>query len=345
MPTSPLRALATTFCLCLVACGGGGALGSPSNAPPPGPAGEPPASPPPPSSPPVAGIPDLGANASLNGRRPFPDDDPWNTTVDAAPVDPASATLIASIGLSKGLHPDFGADLDGAPFGIPYVVVGGTQPRVPVTFDYADESDPGPYPIPADAPIEGGAASTGDRHVLVIDRDAWGLYETWSTYPAGAGWAAGSGARFDLSRSPARPAGFTSADAAGLPVFPGLVRYDEVVGLGEIRHALRFTARRTRRAYVAPATHFASSYTGADRPPMGMRVRLKASFDTTPFPPQARVILTALRRYGMLLADNGGDWFVSGAPDPRWDDEQLNTLKSVPGSAFEVVLMGPLVTD
>ncbi len=341
MSTWDRRALAATLLLSLAACGGGGALGTPSNAPPPGPGGP---QPPPPPPDPVAGVPALGANASLSGRRPFPDDDPWNTPVDGAPVDPASATLIASIGLATGLHPDFGADLDGAPFGIPYVVVAGSQPRVPITFQYADESDAGPYPIPPDAPIEGGSGSTGDRHVLVIDRDAWTLHETWSTYPAAVGWTAGSGAFFDLARTPARPAGFTSADAAGLPVFPGLVRYDEVVELGEIRHALRFTAQRTRRAYVAPATHFASSYTGADRPPMGMRVRLKASFDVTPFPPHARVILTAMKRYGMLLADNGSNWFVSGAPDPRWDDGQLNTLKSVPGSAFEVVLMGPLTT-
>ena len=308
----------------------------------------PPAPPPPaPPAPPAPGsLPDLGPNADMRGVVPFPANDPWNTPIDGEPVDAASDALIASIGLSKGLHPDFGADLgDGDPFGIPYVVVPGTQPTVPVTFDYADESDDGPYPIPPDAPIEGGPGSAGDRHILVIDRDNGRLFETWSTYPATGGWSAGSGARFDFASSPARPAGWTSADAAGLPIFPGLVRYDEVVGRGEIRHALRFTVTRSRRAYVAPATHFASSYTGADRPPMGMRVRLKATFDVSAFPVQARVVLTALKRYGMIVADNGGDWFISGAPDARWDDEQLNALKSVTGSNFEVVRMGPPTTN
>lgn len=334
--------------LVLVGCGGGGGGGSaptdpPAAAPTPTPTPTPPA-------PPAPGVlPSLGANADLAGWRPFPDDDPWNVRVDGLPVDPASDVLIASIGAATTLHPDFGADWDGGPFGIPYVVVAGTQPRVPVVFDYADESDPGPYPIPPDAPVEGGAASTGDRHVLVVDRDAWALWETWSTWPTlsptTTGWTAGSGAFFDLARTPARPAGWTSADAAGLPVFPGLVRYDEVVGRGEIRHALRFTAARTRRAYVAPATHFASTDRSPSRPPMGLRVRLKASFDVAPFPPQARVVLTAMQRYGMLLADNGSDWYVSGAPDARWDDDDLGTLKTVPGSAFEVVRMGTVVTD
>ncbi len=341
-----VRAVIGPLTLFLVACGGGGGtssdagpgLGSP---PPPAPTPSPGPSP----GPTPGSLPDLGPNADMRGVIPFPASDPWNTRVDADPVDPASDTLIASIGLAKGLHPDFGADLDGEPFGIPYVVVPGTQPLAPVTFDYDDESDAGPYPIPADAPIEGGSDSTGDRHILVIDRDNGGLFETWSTYPATIGWSAGSGAKFDFATSPARPAGWTSADAAGLPIFPGLVRYDEVVGRGEIRHALRFTIVRSRRAYVAPATHFASSYTGADRPPMGMRVRLKASFDVSTFPVQARVVLTALKLYGMIVADNGGDWFISGAPDTRWDDDQLNTLKSVAGSNFEVVRMGTITTD
>ena len=340
--------LAILLCLSLSACGGGGSAGgdlggtgSPGGGSPP----TPPA-PPPPTAP---GLPDLGPGADFHGRLPFPSTDPWNTPIDQAPVDPNSATLIASIGIDGPIHPDFGADLDGSPFGIPYVVVPGTQPGVPVSFDYADESDAGPYPIPADAPVEGGDASTGDRHVLVIDRDAWKLYETWSTYPTSAplvtGWAAGSGALFDLSVSPARPQGWTSADAAGLPIFPGLARYDEVVGQGAIRHALRFTAVRTRRAYVAPATHWASSYTGTDRPPMGMRVRLKSAFDTTGFPMQARVVLDCLKTYGMFLADNGGNWFVSGAPDARWNDDELNVLKTVHGRDFEVVQMGTVVHD
>ena len=292
------------------------------------------------------GAPDLGANASLSGRRPFPDDNPWNTAVDRAPVDPNSDALIASIGLTKGLHPDFGANYLGGPFGIPYVVVAGSTPSVTVTFSYAAESDPGPYPIPPDAPIEGGSASSGDRHVLVIDRDDWTLYELFSAFPvpSSSGWTAGSGAIFDLSSDALRPAGWTSADAAGLPIFPGLVRYDEVVERGEIRHALRFTVVHSRRAYVYPARHWASSDTSASRPPMGMRVRLKQSYDTSGFPPSARVILRALQTYGMIVADNGGDWFISGAPDARWNDGELNTLKTVPGSAFEVVAMGTIVT-
>ena len=292
------------------------------------------------------GAPDLGANASLSGRRPFPDDNPWNTAVDRASVDPNSDALIASIGLTKGLHPDFGANYLGGPFGIPYVVVAGSTPSVTVTFSYAAESDPGPYPIPPDAPIEGGSASSGDRHVLVIDRDDWKLYELFSAFPvpSSSGWTAGSGAIFDLSSDALRPAGWTSADAAGLPIFPGLVRYDEVVERGEIRHALRFTVVHSRRAYVYPARHWASSDTSASRPPMGMRVRLKQSYDTSGFPPSARVILRALQTYGMIVADNGGDWFISGAPDARWNDGELNTLKTVPGSAFEVVAMGTIVT-
>ena len=289
---------------------------------------------------------DLGVNADLHGRRPFPDDNPWNTPVDGMPVDPNSDALIASIGLIGGLHPDFGANYNGGPFGIPYVVVSGGTPGVQVTFDYADESDPGPYPIPPDAPVEGGAASGGDRHVLVVDRDHWKLYELYAAYPVPftQNWTAGSGAIFDLGSDALRPGGWTSADAAGLPIFPGLARYDEIVGQGVIRHALRFTVQRTRRAYVYPARHFASSDTSPNLPPMGMRVRLKANFDISGFPPSARVILQALKTYGMLVADNGGDWFISGAPDARWNDAELNTLKQVAGSNFEVVVMGTLVT-
>lgn len=288
----------------------------------------------------TAGIPDLGPNASLHGKRVFPATDPWNTPVDTAPVDPNSANLIASIGTATGLHPDFGANWNGGPFGIPYVVVSGTQAKVPVSFYYADESDPGPYPIPADAPIEGGASSTGDRHVLVIDRDNWRLYETFDSHPnTSGGWDCGSGAIFDLTNGTTRPAGWTSADAAGLPIFPGLARYDEV-SAGEITHALRFTVAHSRKAYVAPARHWASSNTSTNLPPMGMRVRLKASFDISGFPPQAQVVLRALKKYGMIVADNGSNWYISGAPDARWSDDQLNTLKSVQGSNFEVVKMG-----
>ncbi len=278
------------------------------------------------------------------GFRPFPATDPWNTRIDTALLDPMSATLIASIGASDRLHMDFGADWNGGPFGIPYVVVGPDQPRVRVTFDYADESDPGPYPIPRDAPIEGGPTSDGDRHVIVVEAGSRTLYELYAAYPQSDGsWHAGSGAVFDLVAGTTRPAGWTSADAAGLPILPGLVRYEEVAA-GRIDHALRFTVSRTRRAYVPPARHFASSSTSTSLPPMGMRVRLKASFDISGYPPQARVILQAMKTYGMILADNGSDWFVSGTPDARWDDDQLNTLKNVPGSAFEVVRMGPVTT-
>jgi hypothetical protein len=261
-------------------------------------------------------------------------------------VDPASQTLLGSIGLTTGLHPDFGTVWNGAPNGIPYVLVPGTQPLVPVTFDDAGQSDPGPYPIPPDAPIEGGPAATGDRHVLVLDTDHWKLYETWNSWPldGGASWHAGSGAVFDLSSDALRPEGWTSADAAGLPIFPGLVRYDEVVGLGHIDHALRFTVASTRMAYLHPATHWASSSTSAALPPMGMRVRLKASVEVTGYPPTVQVILTALKKYGMFVADNGSDWFISGAPDPRWSDSDLATIHGITGADFDVVLMQGVVT-
>jgi hypothetical protein len=286
------------------------------------------------------------ARQSLAGKRIFPPSDPWNQDISKEPVDPDSAALIASIGAKRGLHPDFGTIYNGAPSGIPYVVVSGGQSKVPVTFDYKDESDPGPYPIPPDAPIEGGPQSTGDRHVLVIDWDHWMLYELWSATPVdhGVAWKAGSGAIFDLKTGTTRPAGWTSADAAGLPVLPGLVRYDQVVEQGSIPHALRFTVVHSRHAYVAPARHFASRSNDPHLPPMGMRVRLRADFDISPFPPTARVILIALKKYGMIVADNGSNWFISGAPDPRWNDDELATLKRVRGSNFEVVKMGQVVT-
>ncbi len=290
--------------------------------------------------------PGLGPNASLDGRRPFPDDNPWNLPVDQALIDPNSDALIASIGLTTGLHPDFGANYNGGPFGIPYIVVDSTVANVQVSFDYSEESDSGPYPIPADAPIEGGPNSSGDRHVLVINRDHWRLSELFAAYPIARSpnWTAGSGAVFDLHSNAMRPAGWTSADAAGLPIFPGLVRYDEVVEQGVIRHALRFTVRNTRRAYTWPARHWASFDPNPLLPPMGMRVRLKGSFDISGFPPSARVILQALKTYGMFVADNGANWFISGAPDARWNDAELNTLKQVQGSNFEVVRMGQIVT-
>lgn len=300
-------------------------------------------------TPPVLPLIQYGPGASLGGRRPFPDDNPWNRDVSGDPVDPLSDVLLASIGLDRWLHPDFGTVWNGAPNGIPYVVVPGDQARVPVRFEYASESDPGPYPVPPDAPIEGGLDSQGDRHILMVDADNWRLYELFAAYPLdpGAGgphWRAGSGAIFDLSSNVLRPAGWTSADAAGLPIFPGLVRYDEAVEQGVIRHALRFTARRTRRAYVSPARHYASRITDPNVPPMGMRVRLRAAFDTSSFPAPVRVILEALKTYGMFLADNGSDWYISGAPDPRWSDSALASIRRVRGRDFEVVQMGPLTT-
>ena len=240
------------------------------------------------------------------------------------------------------MHPDFGANWNGGPFGIPYVVVPGNQARVPVTFDYDDESDPGPYPVPPDPPIEGGPNSTGDRHILIVDIDNWKLYELFAAYPEGNGWRAGSGAIFDLSSNQLRPAGWTSADAAGLPILAGLVRWDEVAS-GQITHALRFTVRRTRRAYVHPARHWASSDTSSYLPPMGMRVRLKSSYDISGFPPRAQVVLRALKQYGMIVADNGSDWYLSGTADARWNDEEINSLKAVRGRDFEVIRMTDIV--
>jgi hypothetical protein len=292
---------------------------------------------------PPPGTPGLGLNASLDGRVPFPADNAWNLPVDTAAVDPASDVLIASIGLNDVLHPDWGTTE--TYYGIPYIVVAGDTPKVPVTFDYADESDPGPYPIPDGAPIEGGSSSSGDRHILIIDRDHWILYELYAAYPPGIGhgWTAGSGAIFDLNSNTLRPAGWTSADAAGLPIFPGLARYDEV-SAGAIRHALRFTVQQTRKAYVAPARHWASSSTDAALPPMGMRVRLKQSFITSGYPHDARVVLDALKTYGMILADNGSNWYVSGVSDPRWDPAIFDAFRTVHGSDFEVVRMGTIVT-
>lgn len=287
----------------------------------------------------------LGKGASLGGKRVFPADNAWNTRVDQASLDPNSAALIASIGLETKLHADFGANWDGGPFGIPYVVVKGSQKKVKVKFGYADESDKGKYPIPKSAPIEGGSKSTGDRHVIVVDRTHWKLYELYDAHrvKGGKSWKAGSGAIYNLKSNHLRPAGWTSADAAGLPIFPGLMRYDEVKA-GVITHALRFTVAETRRAYVAPARHYASDATDANLPPMGMRVRLKADFAISGYPKQAQVVLQAMKTYGMIVADNGSNWYVSGAPSKHWDDDALNTLKGVAGSNFEVVAMGAVTT-
>jgi len=275
----------------------------------------------------------------------FPADNAWNRDISADSVDPHSDSLIARCGgAAASLHPDFGTIYQGAPWGIPFITVRASQARVPVTFTYADESDPGPYPIPASAPIEGGPAASGDRHVLVVDVDNWKLYELFDAHPVGGGasWTAGSGAIFDLASNALRPDGWTSADAAGLPIFPGLVRYDEAAA-GRIAHALRFTCPVTRRAYVPPARHFASSQTDSFLPPMGMRVRLKAGVDVSGFPADVQVILTALKTYGMMVADNGGAFFVTGAPDARWNDADIDTMKRLHATDFEVVKMTGLV--
>ena len=271
----------------------------------------------------------------------LPASNPWNARVDALPLDPNSDDYIAHMSPETGLHPDFGTVWEGARIGIPYVVVPGTQPKVPIHFtEYGDESDPGPYPVPPDAPVEGtgGPYADGDRHVLVLDADERVLYELYHAVkrPDGS-WDAGSGAVFDLTSNALRPDGWTSADAAGLPILPGLARYDEIVGEGVLDHALRFTVAETQRAYVYPATHFASDAVDPDLPPMGLRVRLRADFDVTGFPPVVQTILVGLQRYGMMVADNGSDWFVTGAPDPRWDDEALHELDRVTGADFEVV--------
>jgi hypothetical protein len=268
----------------------------------------------------------------------FPASNAWNQRVDALPVAADSARLIASIGLSTGLHPDFGSGLyNGGPIGIPFDVVSKKTPRSRVAFDYADESDKGPYPIPKTVHIEGGRTSDGDRHALLLDRDACRLYELYALYPkTGGGWRAGSGAIWSLRSNAVRPAGWTSADAAGLPIFPGLARYDEVAR-GTIDHALRFTAARTRRAYVYPARHYASSSDDPSLPPMGARVRLKAGVDISGYPRQARIVLQALKTYGMILADNGSNWYISGAPDPHWSNDALHALGGITGSDFEVV--------
>jgi hypothetical protein len=269
----------------------------------------------------------------LAGCPVFPASNSWNRRVDRLPVASNSRAIVDSIGADTGLHPDFGSGLwDGAPIGIPVTVVRAGVPKVRVGFDYADESDRGPYPIPANVRIEGG----GDRHALIVDASTCTLYELYALRRAGGGWHAGSGAVWSLHSNRLRPAGWTSADAAGLPILPGLVRWSEVAA-GRIDHALRFTVERTRRAYVYPARHFASDLTDADLPPMGLRLRLRADYPLAGFPRQARIVLTALKRYGMIVADNGSSWYVSGEPNAHWSNDDLHTLGRVPGSAFEVV--------
>jgi hypothetical protein len=282
----------------------------------------------------------LGLNGAIGKSRLLPDDNIMNLSVAKLPVDPNSSMYINAIGADKPVHPDFGASYRGGPFGIPYVVVAGTTPRVPVTFEFSDDSDHDYYPIPPDPPMERGT----DSHIIMLDRDNWRLYELYAVGLKGQAWHAGSGAIFDLHSNESRPLGWTSADAAGLPILPALVRYDEVAEQKEIRHALRFTVKRTRRAFTFPARHWASKNEEPSLPPMGLRLRLKASFDISSYPPQSQVVLKALKEYGMILADNGGDWFISGVADKRWDDADINTLKRVKGSDFEVVLTGNITT-
>ena len=295
----------------------------------------------------LSGVSTAQSGPTLEGCPIFPADNIWNTPVADLPLNPNSSAFINTIGPTLGLHPDFGSGTwNGGPIGIPYSVVEGSQPEVNITFDYVDESDPGPYPIPPNALIEGGSQSSGDRHVLVLDRGNCILYELFSAYPQPDGsWQAGSGAYFDLNSNALRPSGWTSADAAGLPILPGLVRYDEVAA-GEIRHALRFTAPQTRSDYVWPARHEASSLTGAQIPPMGQRFRLKAGFDISRFSAPVRVILQAMKTYGLILADNGSAWYISGAPDSRWDNDMLvSELAQIKGSDFEAVDVSSLMVD
>jgi hypothetical protein len=269
----------------------------------------------------------------LAGCPVFPANNPWNQPVNKLPVAANSTAIVDSIGADTGLHPDFGSGLwDGAPIGIPITVVKAGVPKVRPSFDYADESDKGPYPIPTAVKVEGG----GDRHALIVDSSTCTLYELYALQRTGSGWHAGSGAIWSLRSNKMRPAGWTSADAAGLPILPGLVRWSDVAS-GRIDHALRFTVERTRRAYLYPARHFASDLTDPNLPPMGLRLRLRADYPIAGFPRQARIVLQALKTYGMIVADNGSSWYISGEPNSHWSNDDLHTLGRVPGSAFQVV--------
>lgn len=288
----------------------------------------------------------LGPGADLNGFRPFPSDNAWNTDISAMPVDPNSANIIFFIGATAPLHPDFGAGFySGNTIGIPYQVEDATQPKVPIKIvAYKSESDPGPMPIPLSALIEGYPnPGNGDRHVLVLDKDGCWLYELDRGFPKDGLWKADSAAIWDMTINEQRPYTWTSADAAGLPIFPGLVRYDEVAD-GAINHAIRVTVPVTRQAFTLPASHWASSVTDPNAPPMGLRMRLKASFNISSFPPNDQVILRALQKYGVIVADNGSAMFISGTPDDNWNNNELNQLKTLTTSDFEVVVTGPVYT-
>lgn len=280
---------------------------------------------------------------TIGGCPVFPVTNAWNTNISGYPLHPRSPQIIATIQSVGGdnLHPDFGSN---PAYGIPFVVVPPSQPPVPITYTaYGNESDPGPFPVPLDAPVEGGAGATGDRHVLAVQQGTCELFELFVARRSGGGWLADSGARWNLTTGALRPIGWTSADAAGLPILPGLVRYDEV-SAGVIRHAIRVTFAQTQRGFVLPATHFASSRANPDLPPMGLRLRLTAAFDVSALTGQSRVIATAMQQYGLIVADNGSNWFFQGAVNPAWDDADLNQLKSIPGTAFEVVDTGPVLT-
>ncbi len=333
-PLPPAVLCASAFLLS--GCGGGGG----SSPAPAAPAGAIPTAVPTnaPTTPPAGSV----REPTVGGCRVFPSDNAWNTDVSAYPVDPNSATYLASMNASTTfLHPDFGSN---PTYGIPYVTVPASQPFVPIAFTaYGSESDPGPYPIPANAPVEGGPGATGDRHVLVVDSGNCKDYEMYDAHYVGPGWDAGSGAVFNLSSDALRPDYWTSADAAGLPVLAGLVRYDEAAQNGAIYHALRFTVHATQAGFIHPATHYASSSTNPALPPMGLRVRLKASFNVSGFTGASRAVLVALQHYGMFVADNGSDWFITGATDTRWNDTELDQLKTVPAAAFEVVGSGTII--
>jgi len=279
----------------------------------------------------------------------FPADNIWNVPIDTLPLDAHSAAYINTIGATDPVHADFGSGLyEGGPIGIPFIDVPSSQPAVSIQFNadgYPDESDPGPYPVPTNAPVEGGADSTGDRHVLVLEHDNCILYELYIAVPQSNGsWEVYASARYDLHSHALRPDTWTSADAAGLPILPGLVRYDEVAS-GEINHAIRFTVPETRNTYLWPARHYASDLTGAQYPPMGQRFRLKANFDLSSFAPEVQVILRAMKKYGIILADNGSAWYISGAPDERWDNDMLHQLDRVTGANFEAVDESSLMID
>ncbi len=314
MKTLLLTAVVMTCAPALVACSSDGGNGTPAG--------------------------DGGSPGPVDPSAIFPADNAWNRDVSSDDVDPDSDKYIAAMAPSTGLHADFSNIVDGN-YGIPYVVVPGDQARVPITFtDYPTESDPGPYPMPLDVPIEG--MGQGDAHAIAVDLTNKKLYELYIAARKGDGFTASCGAIFDLGSNAQRPEGWTSADAAGLPIFPGLTRADEVVGAGEIKHALRFTVGKSQKGYVAPARHFASSDTNPALPPMGLRVRLKKDVDISAAGPQAKIILTALKKYGMIVADNGSNWYISGAPDARWNDDDLHTMGKIKGSDFEVVKHGPI---